>query len=183
MTASGSVDRLSQRYSLGGIIPPLAPYAGTFNGPGPLISANPASTTVSRVPASAAFSAKVDGLLYGFKLGPFVEAPLAKRVSLDLSGGLAAMCAEADFTFTETIGVSAPGGSPAPRTGEAKNSEWLLGFYGNCRLSVALSDSTSVFVGGQYVHLGDVSAGTGGKLATLKAGSTYEVLAGVKFTF
>lgn len=35
-TLFGNVNRVSDAFAIGAIIPPLPPYAGTFGGPGPL---------------------------------------------------------------------------------------------------------------------------------------------------
>ena len=109
--------------------------------------------------------------------------PIYRRLSAQLSGGLAAMYAQTDFVFSETLGISAPGGAPPSRVGDFKQDEWRLGFFGNAQLIFRLSDAMGLFVGGQYQHLGNTSVAGGGKEATLKLDGTFEAIAGMKFTF
>ena len=45
-----TVQLLTDTYSLGGITPPGAPYAGTFHGPGPIIADTPFTRTIVLVP-------------------------------------------------------------------------------------------------------------------------------------
>ena len=60
-SASGTASHTTDRYGMGGIVPPIAPYFGTAQGPGPLINLNPipgSSTLVQDFPGgtSTAFA-------------------------------------------------------------------------------------------------------------------------------
>ncbi|MBM3878968.1 MAG: hypothetical protein FJ387_04515 [Verrucomicrobia bacterium] len=182
-TINGTLSRTTDSYSLGGISPPPAPYAGTFAGPGPVIGSAAAASLTTTLPAWSATSAKVDALLLGFKLGPFVEVPIYRRLSAQLSGGLGAIYAQHELSFTETLGLTAAGGPPPARVGRFQDDAWLLGFFGQAQLEFRLGDTMSVFAGGQYRHLGDTSVAGGGKEATLDLAGTFEGIVGLKFSF
>lgn len=181
---TGNVLRTTDRYSVTGIVPPLPPYAGTYAGPGPLIDAAPNSSSTAVAAVTSTMSSKVDALVYGLKLGPFMEVPIIKkRLALQLSAGVAAVNAEGDFAYNETFSVAAAGGPPQARIDKFSGSAWLIGFYGNCNLAFSLNDTMSVFAGGQYQNLGDMTIEGGGKAATINMGQDLEGVIGLRFTF
>lgn len=182
-SAEGSITRHTDLYSLGGVVPPQAPYAGTFAGPGPAISLNPFASSAASLPASSAWGSKIDSLLLGFKVGPFLELPLSRRFAVELNAGIAVMDAINSFSFTETTLLAGVPGGPPTRTEEYDQSEWLFGFYGSASVSFKLNYSLSLFLGAQYQNLGDVSIEGGGKAAVLQLGETFELLAGLRASF
>jgi hypothetical protein len=182
-TMNGTIAETTDTYSLGGITPPLAPYAGTFTGPGPLIGSTPLSSTSTDLAATSSISEKVRSLVYGFKLGPYVEVPLYKRFSLDLGAGLAAVIADTQLSYTETITAPAGFNPTLARTYQVNHSDLLLGFYGSADLAFEVANDFRVYVGGQYQHLGNATATGGDKTATLKLGGTIEAVVGVEVGF
>lgn len=182
-SVSGTVNRTTDLYNLGGIIPPLAPYAGTFSGPGPLLSLKPYSSTTTAIPATSSLDARVRALVYGIKLGPFVDLPLTRRLFVEAAAGVAAVNADTTFSYTETVSFAGTGGLPPAVTGSYSRSEWLIGCYGSAQLGYRLTRNLSAFVGGQYQHLGNVTVPGGSKTATLKLGDDLEAIVGLEATF
>lgn len=132
-------------YNLGGIIPPLAPYAGTFAGPGALISDTPARSLAS---VASEFRASV----YGFRLGPCLDVPLFKKLSLSLSGGLAVAYVDGDFGYRQS---ATPAGAGTVARGATESlSRWHTGAYLGGNLVFKLSRSVDVFAGVQYQNVG-----------------------------
>jgi opacity protein-like surface antigen len=183
---SGNVIRTAYRYPVGNIIVPLAPYYGSFYRPGPLLGTTlgPSGDTAV-LSAVSEMAVNMSGLLYGLKVGPFVEVPLGKRLTLALAGGLAALNADMELSYTETVTFpSDPASSPPPvRSAKASHGKWMAGFYGNASLAFALTDNTSIFLGGAYHHLGDMSVSAGPKSATVGLGQVLELTGGLRFTF
>ena len=179
---AGFVQRVTDEYGLGGVLPPVAGYTNTFAGPGPLISTNYTSTTAN-LPATSSQNTQLDSLVLGFKLGPFVEVPLYKRLSLQAGGGLAAMYVQADLRWTENLTLGGSGLYTAPRTGDYQHEEWVLGYYANAGLVFALNPNLSLFGGVQYQALPDVKIAGGGKEATLHLSQTIEALVGIRASF
>jgi hypothetical protein len=188
-TLSGTVARTTDSYSYGGLTPgstlPPAGYAGSFAGPGPLLAYHAPAPAAGAAALASALSAKVDGLIYGFKMGPFMEVPLFKRVTLQVGAGLAAVNADAEFSYTERFTLTGPatGGPPPTRSGSATRSEWLLGVYGSCTLSIPVGRDLSIVLGAQFQNLENMSISAGEKTATLKLGQTVEFLGGLRFDF
>src|SRR5262249_10593102 len=85
-------------YSLGGITPALAPYAGTFNGPGAVISDAPTRLPVSTV-------STLDADVYGLRLGPWIEIGVARRIAVSFSGGLAVLYVNSDFRSEQSVTI------------------------------------------------------------------------------
>ena len=54
-------------------------------------------------PSSRIPTPRIDALALGFKLGPFVELPISRRFSVDVSAGLAAVDALTTYEYQETI--------------------------------------------------------------------------------
>src|SRR5207249_3178000 len=77
------------------IVPPPAPYAGPFElfpFGAPSIYDTPTHYPVNIV-------SSFDASVYGLKVGPYFQFPLAKRLSFALSGGFSLLLADSDFEF------------------------------------------------------------------------------------
>ena len=144
---------LTDSFNLEGIIPPLAPFAGSADGPGPLIDNNPTSRSISSSRSdsrSADFFNRVDesfdldlftigtGVAIEYDQGPiFVQA----------SAGVTLNIADWEATHRETLFVSRDGGKPEEfRSWTARESETdlLVGAYVQGKLGVQLTDRLSV---------------------------------------
>lgn len=182
---SGTVTRNLDRYAIGAILPPGAPYYGSYDGPGPMIGGTPVSSGTDTLPLTSHFDAKIDGLVYGGRLGPYAELPLGKRFTLQGSAGLAIMATDFELSYTESFTINGGAATTPPPTRRASESsgEIMVGFYGNLAVAYQFSEALSFYVGGQYQHLGETSASAGTKTATIDLGNTMEVIAGIKFEF
>lgn len=183
-TIGGDVVRSGDRYRLGNVTPPVAPYAGTFEGPGPLLSTQYTALPNETVAATSYQNAQLDSLVLGLKLGPFIEVPLSERFSVEVSAGVAAMDVLTTFRYTESLALTGVSGAPPlPYEGDYDDSEWVLGFYGNVTVSYAVNYNLRLFLGAQFTGLDDVTVTGGTKEATLKLGQQFEILAGIRASF
>jgi len=181
-TLLGSATRITDTFALGGVIPPLAPYGGTFGGPGALISDLPTRTTVELPGASTiAGSREVEGHALAFKLGLYVEKPLSRSISLLLHGGGLVGIIDEGFTFNEAVSV--PGLPAVTRRGSASEDSVVGGAYAGGMLLVRLSDSVGVFGGAQWQLLGKETLRAGGKEARIDLGDGIYVHGGVSWSF
>jgi opacity protein-like surface antigen len=176
------VVRVSDSFALDGVIPPLAPYRGTFEGPGPLLSTVPSSQTSFEAGAALVEGSRtLDTDLYAWRLGPYVELPLVDPVSLWIGGGLALAYLDSRFAYTET--VSMPDVDSIRRDGSQSKDGWLVGGYAAAGVAVALDANWSVFAAAQYQNLGRFSQETDGKRARLDLGQAIFVHAGLSVHF
>ena len=184
-TRSGTASRQTYQYSLGGIVPPVAPYSGSYEGPGPVIGVNSTGTSTSDVPLTSSQYVRLDSLALGFRLGPFAEVPLGRGFSLNLSAGVAIADVLNTFTYQETFSLpgAAPGTPPPQQQEEIDHSAWLVGYFGNATLNYALNYNLTVFAGVQYQSLGDIDIPGNGRTATLKLGQVLEAQIGLRASF
>ena len=185
-TQAGTASRTTSSFSLNGAVPPVAPYAGTFAGPGPLLNATPGATSSEDVAVIAALNSRLRSLIYGFRFGPFVEVPLSRKFDIQLGAGVAAMYSDATLSYNETLTLTDPslqGGGPPARVGEYTHGDWMLGYYAQAVLAYHLNDSLRVFGGGEFENLGENTVSGPGREATLKVKNSFGVVLGIQLLF
>ncbi len=167
-------------YSLGGILPPLAPYAGTVEGPGPVIGTTPVRAVLTQ-PVVFAGRRKIEATTWAFRLGPNLEIPMGEPLALQISGGAYLMHTDAELHGAETVTVaSAPAGE---RTFRADRQEWTLGAYVRGQVLWSLTPSLGIFAGAEYLLLDEVELRTPLQRARLDFGESFAAFAGVAITF
>ncbi len=178
--ATGFQTTTTDRFALNGVVPPVAPYAGTFNGPGPLLSDSPTRSTAT-VAAASQFNGELDATLIGFRVGPWIEIPLSRKLTLSAGLGLSAVHVDGTFSFVEqlTLGV----GAPTVVSTSVDRADWKSGFYIDSRLNWNLNAEWSVFVGAQFQHLGTFRIDALGRQGKIGLESAIGFTAGVGFNF
>ena len=179
---TGNAARVTHQYNLSGVVPPLAPYSGSYEGPGPLLPSTFASSATDYLSASSTQHATLDAMVLGFKIGPFLEFPVHKRLSLQAGAGVAVMDVLAELTCRESLQLA---GLTAPllRDYQYEHDEWVFGFYASVGVGWALSDTMTVFAGAQYLGIDDVTVAGAAREATLKLNQSIEIVAGVRVSF
>lgn len=166
---------------LGGVV-----NSGQFNVPGPLLPDAPVSSTgPAPTAATGTVDNRLDGSLYSFNLGPFIEVPLHDRISLTLGGGLGFVFADTAYTFSETVAVPGlPTGTlTASRSGRVSRSEWLFSGIARANLYVALSEAWSWEIGLAYQYAQSYRSSVSGKTANLKLDGIMSVNTGLNYAF
>ncbi len=181
-SVSANLVERTDRFSLGGAVPPLAPYAGTFAGPGTLLDLAPSTTTTASVPVGSTLDARLESVVYGFKLGPFLEIPVSDKVSLEVAGGFAAALVDSDWRVSETVTHLGNNRVLQTYSGDNSDAEWVFGFHARGMVLVDFYREMRLFVGMQYQYLQDVEAGGNGKSVTLRLGNGFEAVAGVRIS-
>jgi hypothetical protein len=177
---AGTGTLISDAFSLGGVIPPQAPYAGSFNGPGPLLGDNPTRTTTPETVLITG-SRTLDAQVYALRLGPYFEFPFGKHWSGRLGGGLALGVANTKYSYNETISFG--GGQAVNHAGSSEGVEFQAGGYLEGKLLYAMTPRMSLFAGAQYEYLGTFSRSAGNEQAQLDMSSAVYVLAGIQWVF
>ena len=176
------VTRLTDAYPLNGVIPPPAPY---YHGPNlslggnPVIGATPVTSTAGSVLGTVNGTRRFEADLYEFRLGPYVEFPLGTNWTVTLSGGLALVDVNSDFSFKETVSVS----GIAPAAGAGSHSDLLFGGYAAANLNYKVNESWGLFTGVQFHAVGDYSHRENGRTAVLKLGETIFLVFGASYSF
>jgi hypothetical protein len=165
-----------------GSVFPEAPYHGTFEGPGDLISTTPVEEI--RFTANGARTTgnrQFDADIYGFRVGPYLELPLDDRWAVSLSGGLALLSVNSDFNFRETVTMA---DRPAQtRRGNGSNSDILPGGYIGGNFLYAVRENVNLFAGAQFQTAGTYSHKESGKEVEMDLGKSVFINLGVGFSF
>ena len=178
---AGIVGLTTDKYAPGAVLPPLAPYSGSFGTAGPLIPDVPADRALTAVAATGSVVNKLDGSLYGFNIGPFIEISLHDRVSLTLGGGLGVVYASTSYTYSETVVV--PGVVTAARSGRVSADDWLFSGIARANLYVALNEAWSWELGLAYQYAGNSRSSVQGKSSNLKLDGIMTVNTGLNYAF
>jgi hypothetical protein len=178
---NGNVSLVTDAYALGGITPPLAPYAGNFNGPGPVIGDTPTRTT-TMVPGGALItgSRQLDATLYDWRVGPYLELWLVDQLTCQIGGGLAVGLADSTFSFSETASTTA---GAVQTAGSNRSTDALVGFYAEAGLAYQIMPAASLFAGGQFQYLGEFSQTAAGRGAQVDLRHSIFFVVGVQWHF
>jgi hypothetical protein len=178
---NGNLSLVTDAYSLGGITPPLAPYSGSFGGPGPVIGDTPTRAS-TEVPGGAIItgSRQIDGTLYDWHLGPYLELPLVGQLDFQVSGGLAIGLVDSRFSFSDTTTTAA---GAVQAAGANHRIDSLVGFYAEAALAYRIMPEGSLFAGGQFQYLGDFTQTAGGRGAQLDLRQSIFFIVGVQWHF
>jgi hypothetical protein len=178
---SGNVSLITDAYPVGGITPSLAPYAGSFSGPGPVIGDTPTRTT-TMVPGGVLITGtrEMDAALYDWRLGPCLDLPLVGNLNCQLGGGLAVGLVNSTFSFSDTI-TSAAGAVQA--SGSNHRIDSLIGFYAEAGLAYQVIPEALVFAGGQFQYLGEFNQTAGGPGAQLDLRRSVFFVVGLQWHF
>ena len=171
---SGKKMSFSDVYSLGGIIPPPAPYAGSFNGPGPLISDTPIGSTSSSQTILLAGQRTLDAQVYALRLGPYYELTLGKRWAGRLGGGLSLALVDSKLSYSSGALVG---------SGSSEGTDFQAGAYVEGLVLFSVTHHLGLFAGAQYEYLGTYDRSVGIETAQLDMTGAVSILLGVQWAF
>jgi hypothetical protein len=181
--------RTNDTFALGGIIAPLAPYNGTFQGPGALIGSAPADRTTDVLAGSATIvgNRNLESDVFLFRLGPYLEYQLTERFSLIANGGLTLAVTRTDFSFNEIVTISDPGNDinlvSSRRSGSGTETDFLVGGYVGGGIQYALTRQINLVAGARYQMAGETVSTEGGKRGLLDLGKSIIVTLGASYSF
>jgi hypothetical protein len=183
-TATGTVNYLAASHALNGVVPPVAPYQGTPEGPGPLIDLTPSSTSSLSGNATSNFDGTLESDLHLMKIGLWIEAPLSTSLAASLSLGYCSVFADTRFDFQETIGIDNPGiPGIAPANVSTSASDWQGGFYAQLRGTWQFSTHWGAFAAADYQFNDQFEFSSSGRDVTLDFQSTYGASLGLIFSW
>ena len=181
--AAGSASYTATSYPLNGITPPMAPYAGTAAGPGPLLSLTPSSSVTTTSAANTAFSGSIDATFHLMRLGPSFEMDLTDRFSLEVGVGYATIFADASVDYSETTAFANPA-VPAINTNSSfDRQDWEPGIYFEVLAKYRFHRHISAYVGGDYQGNNSLKFADVSHKVRIDLRSTYAAKAGVIVNF
>ncbi len=179
--ASGLASLTIDSYLLHGVVPPVPPYAGTFQGPGPLLDLHPdpANSSFTEFLTSTTFRSSLDTSFHNFRFGPFFSVDLTKRLGVELGLGYQSLYASATVDYLETSAYT-----PTPATISVHESKWRVGFYAELLGYYQITSHLSVFVGGDFQYNDDLVFNDAYRHEfTIQLGSTYAAKGGLTYSF
>jgi hypothetical protein len=125
------------------IIPPAAPYAGSFTGPGPLISDTPSRNTLASAPISTTGRRRVNGYLVSAGTGPYVRAILASGLFLDLGAGINLAWVATEFSYDDgSLGK-----------GNSRSDDLIPGMYSELDLQYRIHEQWNLVCSAKYLFM------------------------------
>ncbi|MEO5914483.1 MAG: hypothetical protein ABIS50_09645 [Luteolibacter sp.] len=172
---------LTDRFELGGTIPPKAPFTGSFGGPGPLIGDSPDRTTILGGLASVSGSRDLDVHLTTLSFGSYLEMPFTRKFSMMLEGGLNAAVASGTYDFQSATTIGGLGTQNS--SGKDTDTTILPGAYLGLGGIYQLNPHWALHASGRYQYMDDFELGANGSSAELSFGSAFIVSFGALYSF
>jgi hypothetical protein len=180
---SATVNQSTYTFGVDGIVVPTAPYHGGFNrqGGSPTISgATPTPTSQTLQNQTVTGTRTLNVMLYTFKLGPSFYWDLSDDFGMSLGAGPAVGIVSETLDYNETI--STPDGVSHNR-GSINGTDVVFGGYVSGTLMYHVLSNADIYLGAQYMPLGNASVSGGGRQAQLKLGGQVDVSIGVNWPF
>jgi hypothetical protein len=151
-----------------------APYSGSYDGPGPLISDSPIRGTTSVVHEYKAN-------LYSLRGGAFLGFPLGDHFRLNAGCGLVVAYLDGEYSYEETTSI--PSLDSTMGTGNLSDNETYWGAYAEGGLDWIVSESWQVSIAAQFLALDEYTGAVDGKKIAIDLGQTISLDFGVAYLF
>lgn len=174
--------RTVDAYPLGGLVPPPAPYSGTFSGPGPRIGDNPQRSfqTFSNA-ALTTGSYDLEATLYALRLGLIYETPFTDWFTLQFGGGILGAFVDSEFTYRESTSIQGIGSFQ--HSGSGSERDFLGGAYARAGFGMHFSPHVMASLGLQYNYLGSFSQEVDGRRASVDLKTSLYLALGIGVSF
>jgi len=156
------------------------PRQGTVMGPGTLLNDTPISSTTGSAPAAMSGTRKIDTDIWGFRLGPYFELPVAKNLNLSLSGGFAGAMLDVGASWHETLSV---GTSQFAFSGSGRDHDWRFGGYVAGTAEWEFKPHWTLNGGVQFQSLADYDHNISGRRVQIDLSNTIFVTLGLGYHF
>lgn len=179
---SSGVETVTDSFDLGGTIPPLAPFTGSFGGPGPLISDSPfARSSAMGGQALVVGSRDLDVHLTTFNFGSYLEVPVTPKFNLMLEGGLSAAIASGSYDFQSSTTITGLGTQQS--SGRDSGTSVLPGLYLGLSGIYQLNESWGIQAAGRFQYMDEFKLESNGAEAELSFDSAFVISLGALYSF
>jgi len=172
---------LTDTFHLGGVIPPLAPFSGSFNGPGPLMGDSPDRVVSPGAQALVEGTREIDVHLTTLSLGGYLEIPVVRGFDLTLEGGLNAAIASGSYDFKSATTIAGLGTRNS--SGSDSDTTILPGAYVGVSGIYQLTDAWALQASGRYQYMDNFDLESNGSGANLSFDSAFIVSFGALYSF
>jgi hypothetical protein len=120
-------------------------------------------------------------MLYTVRLGPSVYWDLNESFGLSASFGPAIGIVSGDYKYNEIVTA---GGVSANNSGKFGATDLVYGGYVNATVMYHVpNENADIYLGAQFMPLGDATFSGGGREAQLKLGGQVNISAGINWSF
>jgi hypothetical protein len=177
---SATVSQSTYTFNTGGIVVPGAPYQGGSSGVGPYIPISPASSVTNTSPGTVTGTRELDVMLYTFRLGPTFYWDINQYLGMQIGAGPAFGIVSGTYKYNETITTAA---SSTHNSGSFGFTDLTYGGYVNGTLLYHIINDADLYVGAQYMPMGNASFSSGGRSGQLNLGGQLYLSAGINWPF
>ena len=177
---AATVSQSTYTFNTGGIVVPGAGYQGGASGQGPIISGTPASVATTNTAGTVTGSRSLDVMLYTFRLGPTFYWDLNEYFGMQLGAGPAFGIVSGTFNYNETITTAA---SSTHNSGSFGFTDLTYGGYVNGTFLYHILNDADLYIGAQYMPMGNASFSKGGRSGQLDLGGQLYISAGINWPF
>jgi len=167
-------------FDTAGIVMPTAPYNGGKSGIGPTIRDIAAFVGTTNVSGEIIGSRSLDVDIYAFRAGASVTLELNRHLDVFAGVGPAVGIVSGDARFKETI---VAGGGTGENSGKVGATTVVYGMYVNAAIMYHAEENADIYLGAQFMPMGDATISDGGRQARLKLGGQAYISAGINWRF
>lgn len=178
---SADLSIMTDQFALGGTIAPLAPYTGSFNGPGPLINDAPGRSFSTEGLAAVTGSRELDVHLTTFQLGGYIDFPVSPKVDFMIEAGVSMALAAGDYDYQSSASVTGLGTQNSSGSDSATSA--LMGIYVGVSGIYQIDPKWAVYVSTRYQFMEDFSLSTNGSRANLSINHAFQLSTGLVYSF
>jgi opacity protein-like surface antigen len=160
---------------------------GGYNGPRSILEDFPTPFVYRQMEDSAAVTVsafnndKVEGNIWGFRLGPYLEYPFGSNLTVQVMGGVALALVDARWSWSQSIAVN--GVTLPTQTGRADGTDALWGWYVGGTIAWRFSERWSTVGGVQFQDVGAYRSSKSGREFQLDLSNTLFATLGLSYSF
>ena len=167
-------------FDLNGVTPPLAPYSGSFGGPGPLLGDHPLRG-ISGGSGSVTGNRELDVHLTIANFGTYLEVPVTNEFDMMIEAGVSLAVASGSYDYSSTTSVSGLGSQQS--SGSDSRTGLLPGVYVGISGTYEITKQWSIQGAGRYQYMNSYDLDANGSRASLSFGSAFVVSVGCIYSF
>jgi hypothetical protein len=180
-TVNQSLYTFSTTSPFGPIIVPTAPYNGGSSGEAePTIQDTATAAGSASVPGTITGTRQLQLMLYTIRLGPTFSWNFVTNTALQIGAGPAVGILTGNYKFDETITTA---GGSAENSGSLGATKTVFGEYVNASLTYRLVEHGDIYIGAQFMPLGNVNLSFPGRQASLDLRQAVQFSAGINWPF
>ncbi len=158
-------------FNLGGTIAPLAPYSGSFTGPGPLLEDSPTRSVSLDGFGLVGGSRDLELDLTILSLGSYLEIPVTEKFHILYEAGLSLGVAAGSYGFVSDTTIDGLGTQRS--RGSNSETEFLPGVYMAVGASYEIDESWSIVSSARYQYMSNFDVRAGDSESTISFDSAF----------